>query len=248
MKKRILSVLLAVVLLLSLLPLSFAGADGASYYDGNTDSYLYNEPRLGIVICRQMNVRDRAATSGATLGQIRNGQPVKIMGTSRDGNFYALDLESCGITNQGAGAVGFAKASLIKMDPEFIATTKLTNLYATPWTTELKNGEQTGRFFLMLGQYNNWYAVQAMETSPGTAFIRTGDVGQYSPYYAMYVVTWDSPAYDGNTWAQIAAVKRFSVGRLMNVGSDYTLLLFNEGKNNEYSAWIPNLYVAPIIN
>lgn len=253
MKNRVLSLLLAALFLL--LPLSFAGADGGSYYDSTsyydsvTDSYLFGTPHTGIVICTKMNVRDRASTNGKSYGSIKNGQPVKILGTSRDGNFYVIDLQSCGFSNQAAGSYGYAKNSLIKIDPEFIATTKLTNLYATPWSTELKNGEQNGRFFLIIAEYGNWFAVQSAESTPGSAFIRAADVGSYSQYAAKYVVTWDTVTYtDLTTWAQASSVKRFTVGRLQDISGDYTLLLFNEGAANQFSAWVPSLYVAPIRN
>ena len=257
MKNRILSILFAVSLLVMLLPLSFACADGGyggsggystTYYDANYNAYMYSDPHIGIVICQRMNVRNRASTSGSTYCQIKNGQPVKVLGITSDNNFYVLDLDSCGATSN-PGGFGYAKASLIKIDPEFFATTRMTNLYATPWTTDIKNGEQSGRFFLVLAQYSNWYAVQTMETSPGTSFVRMSDVGQYTQaYHTMYVVTWDTAAYDASTWAQLPNVKRFTPGSLQNISGDYTLLLFNEGTANQYSAWVPSQYVAPILN
>ena len=255
MKNRVLSLLLAALILFLLLPLSFAGADGGSYYDSTsyydsvTDAYLFGTPHIGIVICTKMTVRDRASTNGKAFGQIKNGQPVKILGTSRDGNFYVVDLQSCGFSNQAAGSYGYAKNSLIKIDPEYIATTKLTNLYATPWSTALKNGEQNNRFFLIIAEYGSWFAVQSTESNPGSAFIRASDVGSYSQYAAKYVVTWDTVTYaDLTTWTPAASVKRFTVGRLQDVSGDYTLLLFNEGQASQFYAWVPSLYVAPIRN
>ncbi len=249
MKNRILSVLLAALFLFLLLPASIAGADGASYYDSTYNAYMYSEPHYGIVICTKMNVRDRASTSGKSYCSIRNGQPVRILGVTTDNNFYILDLDSCGKTNN-PGGYGYAKRSLIKIDPEFIATTKLTNLYATPWSTELKNGEQNNRFFLIIAESGDWYAVQAAESNPGTAFVRRYEVGTYSTYgyYDKYVVTWDAPAYDISSWATLANVKRFTVGSWQGTSGDYTILLFNEGAANQYTAYIPTQYVAPIRN
>ena len=247
MKKRILSFLAAAVLLL-LLPLSLAGADGASYWDAAANAYLYDEPHYGIVICRQMNVRDRASTSGKAYGSIKNGQPVTILGVTEKGDFYVLDLASCGFAGYSTGDYGYAKSSLIKMDPEFIATTKLTNLYATPWSTEKKNGEQTNRFFLIIDQHNEWFAVQAMEGSPGSAFIRSRDIGQYTPQYqSMYVVTWDTALYDDNM-NHIQNVKRFTTGSMLDASGDYSLVVFNEGTASELQAWILSQYLAPIFN
>ena len=247
MKKRILSLLTAAVLLM-LLPLSLAGADGASYWDAESRSFMYQEPRYGIVICRQMNVRNTASTGGTSYGSIKNGQPVKILGVSENNDFYVLDLESCGFAGQYPGAYGYAKASLIKMDPSFIATSKLINLYATPWSTEKKNGEQTNRFFLIIDQYNDWFAVQAMESSPGTAFIRARDVSPFSNSYSMYVVTWDAPLLDESTWAQFSSVKRYTTCSLFNVSGDYSLIVFNEGTASEMRGWINSQYIAPIYN
>ena len=251
MKNRVLPVLLAACMLFLLLPLS-AGADGGSYYggatyfDSNYNAYMYSDTHYGIVICRQMNVRNVPSTNGTTYGQIRNGQPVRIMGITTDNNFYLLDLASCGLAAD-PGTLGYAKSSLIKIDPTFVATTKYTNLYATPWTTELKNGEQSGRFFLVIAEYNNWYAVQLNESAPGTAFIRMGDIGQYSAYQANYVVTVDSAAYDAETWAQLPSISRFTVGARQDVHEDYTLLLFTTN-NSQYSAWVPSQNVALLIN
>ena len=244
MNKRILSLLSAVLLLL--LPLAVAGADSSTYWDSASQSYYFNEPHYGIVICRQMNVRNRAATSGSTYGQIKNGQPVKILGISQDSKFYVLDLQSCGFANAAPGSFGYAKSSLIKMDPEFFYASSTLDLYATPWGDGKKNGEQGKRFFLVISQYGGWYAVQTLESNPGTSFIRSGSVPVY--YQSRYVVTWDAPLYDEISGAQIQTAKRFTTGRMINMTADRTLLVFNEGSANEFRAWIPTLYIAPLLN
>ena len=244
--KRILS-LIAALLLLSL-PFSCALADGAASWDPATQSYLYTGGRYGIVLCTRMNVRDQPSTRGNSYGSIKNGQPVTILGVTEKGDFYVLDLASCGFAGYSTGDYGYAKSSLIKMDPEFIATTKLTNLYATPWSTEKKNGEQTNRFFLIIDQHNEWFAVQAMEGSPGSAFIRSRDIGQYTPQYqSMYVVTWDTALYDDNM-NHIQNVKRFTTGSMLDASGDYSLVVFNEGTASELQAWILSQYLAPIFN
>ena len=249
MTKRILSLLAAVLLLL--LPLSVAGADGdgntySTYWDSTSQSYFYDEPHYGIVICRQMNVRNRASTSGSTYGQIKNGQPVRILGISQDSKFYVLDLQSCGFTNAAPGSFGYAKSSLIKMDPEFFYASSMLDLYATPWGDGKKNGEQSQRYFLIISQSNGWYAVQTLESSPGTSFIRVGSFPVY--YRSKYVVTWDAPLYDEYSGAQIQNARRFTTGRMINMTSERALLVFNEGATNEFRAWIPNLYIAPLLN
>ena len=248
MKTRLLSLLLAAMLLLLLFPLSVAGADGVSFWDAESRSFIYTEPKYGIVICRQMKVRNNPSTGGAEYGQITNGQPVKILGVSENNDFFVLDLQSCGFAGQAAGAYGFAKASLIKEDPEFLVTTRTTNLYATPWTVEKKNGEQN-RTFLILAENNGWYAVQTNDGSPGTSFIRMQDVGQYSPAYgSMYVITANAELYDENTWAQFQTVKRLTIGSRLDVSGDYSLLVFNEGQGNEMRGWILTQYIAPLRN
>ena len=245
--KKLLLVFLAAVLL-TLVAFS-AVADGPSYWDEATKSYLYSMPTYGIVICRQMNVRDKASTSGTSFGQIKNGQPVKILGKSSDGNFYMLDLASCGFKNTGSATYGFAKSSLIKIDPQFIASTKSTNLYATPWSANLKNGEQSDRFFLIIDQQYNWYAVQATENAPGTAFIQMGDVGYYSNYQQKKVIVWDNvPLLDESSWVQTQTLKRWSVGNVYSDTGEYSLLVFNEGQPNEVRGWVSNQYAASIIN
>ena len=246
MNRRIRSLLAAMLLLL--LPLAFAEAEGAStYWDNASQSYCYDEPHYGIVICRQMNVRNKASTSGSAYGQIKNGQPVKILGFTQDGKFYVLDLESCGFRNAAPGAFGYAKSSLIRLDPEFFYASSTLDLYATPWGDGKKNGEQTKRFFLVISRNSGWYAVQTLESSPGTSFVRAGSVPV--SYQSRYVVTWDAPLYDEYSGAQIQTVKRFSAsGRMVNMSADRALLVFNEGSANEFRAWIPTLYIAPLIN
>ncbi len=243
MKKRIFSLLAALIILL--LPLAVAGADSSYYWDSNSQSYFYDEPHYGIVMCRQMNVRNKAATSGTSYGQIKNGQPVRILGVTQDYKFFVLDLESCGFKNAAPGSYGYAKSSLIKEDPQFIYASKLLDLYATPWGDGKKNGEQTGRYFLIVSQYGSWYAVQTQETSPGTSFINASSISLY--YQSKYVVTWDAPLYDDYGY-QIQTVKRFTPGYMINQTTDRTKLIFNRGEANEFTAWIPTLYIAPVIN
>lgn len=247
MKKLL--VFLAVSLLLVLVAFS-ALADGPAYWDDTTQSYQFYAPSYGIVICRQMTVRDRPATNGTSYGQLKNGQPVRILGKSADNNFYMVDLASCGFQNTGDATYGFAKSSLIKIDPQFLASTKLTNIYATPWSTNLKNGEHVDRFWLVLDQQYNWYAVQAMESSVGTGFILASDIGNYSGYSQKYVVTWDNiPLLDEYSWAQTQTLRRFSVGSFVQMsGNDYTMLVFNEGQPTEFRGWVSDQYIAPIIN
>ena len=245
MTRRILSLLAAVLLLI--LPLTLAGAEGSpTYWDSASQSYLYTEPHYGIVICRQMNVRNRAATSGTSYGQIKNGQPVKILGISQDGKFYVLDLQSCGFAKATPGSYGYAKSSLIVEDPRFFYASGTLDLYATPWGDGKKNGEQGKRYFLIISESNGWYAVQTQESNPGTSFIRSGSVPVY--YQSRYVVTWDAPLYDEYSGAQIQTAKRFTAGRMVNMTMDRALLVFNEGTANEFRAWISLLYIAPVIN
>ena len=244
--KKALSILTAVVLFL-LLPLSVSQADGYStFWDSESQFYRYEgQVHYGIVICTRMNVRKKASTSSSALGSIRNGQPVKILGTSQKGDFYVLDLESCGIRNSSA-EFGFAKTSLIKVDPEFIAASRLLNLYATPWGDGLKNGEQSNRFFLVISQNNNWYAVQTTESYAGTSFIRTSDITPVRQ--TRYLVTWDAPLYDENTMSRMQTIERYTIGYRVAVRGDYSLLLFNRDEPDEFRAMIPNQYIAPLLN
>lgn len=253
---RILSAMLAAVLsLLFCLPCALADGEASwdsasASWDPNAQAYLYDGEHYGIVLCIRMNVRNAPSTGARAYGMIRNGQPVRIVGVTDNRQFYLLDLESCGFGSAGGGVTyGYAKSSLIKMDPEFIATTGLTNLYATPWSREKKNGEQTNRFFLVIEAYDNWYAVQATETSPGTAFIRIQDVGRYNNgYQNLRVVTWDTDLYEEGSWARSRSVSRFSVGNVISRSYDSCLMVFNEGTASEFRGWIRTQYTAPIIN
>ena len=250
MKKRLFIILVAIVLLLLFVP-AMADTYAPSYWDDASQSYLYYEPHYGIVICRQMSVRDRPATNGSSYGNITTGQPVKILGRSADGNFYAVDLVSCGFQNTGTATIGYAKSSLIKIDPECLIAKNLTNVYATPWSTSLKNGERpAGYVWLIIEQQYNWYAVQAMssEKSIGTGFVLTSDVGNYSGYQQKYIVTWDAALLDEYSWTQAQTVKRWTVGTIYSDTGDYVLLVFNEGEPSEIRGWVSKQFVAPIIN
>lgn len=247
MFRRILSLLASMLILI--LPISVAGADGeASWWDASFQAMRYEEPHYGIVICNKMTVRNKASTSGRAYGQIKNGQPVKILGITSDGKFYVLDLPSCGFSGAASGTYGYAKASLIKMDPTFFYVDRTTDLYATPWGDGKKNGEQVGRYFLVISSYGGWYAVQTAESSPGTSFVRSGSI--YMSYQSKYVVNWDAPLYeDEYTVVPLRTVKRFRLtGRLINISGDRTLLVFNEGSTDQFSAWIPSQYISPVIN
>ncbi len=254
-KLRIVSLLLALLMVPCML-MSAASADtgstisrGSMSWDETAQAYLYGEDHYGIVLCTRITVRDRASTSGASLAKLTNGQPVKILGITQNNTFYLLDPETCGITDTARYPYGYVKADLIKMDPTFLAATKTLNLYATPWSSRLKNGEQGDRFFLVIDQYEGWYAVQNKESNPGTSFIRTRDVTRYNTTLEnLQVVVWDAPLYDALSWAQINTVKRFTVGRVDDSNGAYTLMVFNAGTSSEYSGWIPSHYVAPLVN
>ena len=242
MKTRFLALATIVVMLILLLPA--AVADGYTTWDPASQAYMYNDVHYGIVICTKMNVRNKPSTSGTTYGSIRNGQPVKVLGITQDGNFYLVDLDSCGIPSDQY--YGYAKASLIKIDPEYLVASRLLNLYATPWGDGLKNGEQTNRVFLVISEANGWYAVQATENTPGTAFIRMKDAPEN--YTGRYVVTWDTDLYDDSTMTKYSTVKRFTVGSLIGISGDFSRMVFNEGTNNEFYAWVNSQFVAPVIN
>lgn len=255
----VVGIILAIAISITV-PVSARGdnSNPAYYWNEQMQAYEFDEPRFGIVICTKMNVRVKANTSSKAYGQIKNGQPVRILGVTQKGDFYVLDLDSCGIRSDDI--YGYAKTGLIKMDPEFIYVNKLTNLYSTPWETDRntvwyqkqkhKNGEQNGRYFLVIEQKDDWYAVQAAESSPGTAFIRMRDVDANSPeYYSneMYVTTWDAPLLDEYTWSQKQVVKRFTQCEFLSEHGDYLLVSFNPGTANEYRGYIKKLYLAPIL-
>ncbi len=248
MKKRFLALLLAAVLLLAA---GSAAADGPMSWDYSMQAYTYAESHYGIVLCTKMTVWQQAAAKGKSYGSLKNGQPVKILGVTQNGDFYVVDLESCGVNGAAPGEWGYVKASLIKLDPEFVATTKRpTILYATPWGHGTRNGEQNGRFLLIIEQYGNWNAVQTCEGSPGTSFVKAQDLGQYTQYgQNLRVITWDkTPCLDQNTWTQISTLKRFTVGNCIGYSGDYYLMTFNEGAADEFTGLVPCLYTAPIVN
>lgn len=249
---RFLSLVLALVLLFTLAAPPARADYAASYWDPAMGLYRYSGNHVGIVLATRLTVRERPATNAASLGSVKNGRPMRILGITRLDDpanaFFLVDLPSCGVKDADPGSVGYVKVSLVKLDPYFIAATRLTNLYATPWSTELKNGEQNDRFFLVVDEGPGWYAVQTISDSAGTSFIRTGDVGNYSKGALQYVVTWETPLYDEVTWTQTRTVKRFAVGRLISSGGDHVLMVFDEGKSTEYRGWIALEHASPLVN
>lgn len=261
-------IILLICLLLAALAVSSALADGELAWDSETHSYYFTTPHYGIVICTKLTVRCEANTRAKSYGALKNGQPVKILGITEKSDFYILDLPSCGFNNTAEATIGYVKTGMIKIDPEYIYSSKLLNLYATPWssyssyqyinTPKLKNGEQNGRYFIVIEQSDNWYAVQATDEKAGSAFIRIRDVpinNVSSPdingfYYtpARYVVTWDAPIFQESTWAQMDAVKKYTAGELLAENGDYLLLVFEKGTANETRGYVNKLYLAPIIN
>lgn len=267
--KHIKSAVSIILLVLSFIIITTAAADGEMYFDENAKAFMFNEPHYGIVICTQMNVRSDASTRSKSYGKIKNGMPVKILGITDRAEFYVLDLQSCGIINQNPGSYGYVKANLVKIDPWFVYLQKLTYLYATPWSidiempemtadtttwniqppTKLKNGEQDGRSFLIIGQQNNWYAVQSAESAPGTAFIRARDIPTNDlDYMNTYVTTWEAPLLNTTNKAQIKTIERFTLGELKGFDGDYALMTFYQGTENEITGYIDKLYIAPLLN
>ena len=105
---------------------------------------------------------------------------------------------------------------------------------------------QNNRAFLVISAVPGWYAVQATDSTPGSAFIRAKDIALDNS--GRYVVTWDTDLYDDNTMAKSGVVKRFTVGSLIGISGEFSRMVFNEGKDNEFRAWVKSQFVAPVIN
>ena len=252
---RILSLLLAAVLLLGLgLSAGCASADGegsnwsgSAIWDQDLQCYLFDNAHYGVVICRQMTVREKPSTSGKEYAKIGNSQPMKVVGFTQNEDWYVIDLGSIGIDN--GIQYGYGKASLIKLDPQWIYSDKTLPLYATPWSRDKRNGEQGNRYFLVIDQYNGWYAVQTQESSPGTSFVRSSDVPQYSLYYqSQYVINWECPCFDEQSWAVLQTIKRNTVGTVIGEIDDFYMVVFNAGTEKEFRGWINKEFCGLIIN
>lgn len=267
--KPLISIVLILILgVLAILPAA-ATADAEAVWNEEMQAYIFNQPHYGIVICTQLNVRQEAKTNSKSLGKIKNGQPVKVIGITEKSDFYLLDLASCGIASQEGLSYGFVKSGLIKIDPEYIFVQKMLYLYASPWdssptietrqTPKLRNGEQDNRYYLVIDQSERWYAIQATEERAGSAFVRIKDVpinaeqsadpklsGQYvTP--TKYVVTWEAPLLD-ETMSQIDTVKKYTPGEIAGEKDEFLLLILNKGQADERRGYINKLYLAPVIN
>ena len=272
MKKQLRNILCLAVVIITVVAVATHGiADGEMAWDEELRAYMFATPHYGIVICTQMNVRIQPDTRAKSLGKIKNGQPVKVLGITEKSDFYILDVQSCGINNAEEAQYGYVKSSLLKLDPAYIYSAKTLNLYSTPWSVnreeqwynapKLKNGEQDNRYLLVIEQSDNWYAVQSSEDKPGTAFVRIKDVpinnmpvidpntnGAYYYTPIKYVVTWEAPLLDAATKVQTNVVKKYTAGEMLYEDAEYIMLVFNKGMPNEYRGLVSKLYLAPIIN
>ncbi len=207
------------------------------------DMYLYGYNRTGVCICTQCTLRATPSTNGTSVGRLRNGETCYIVGQ------YGNDWFMVGL---GDGSYGFVKAGLVKADPMWIVLTKYTYLYATPWDTGdfggLRNGEQSGRAMLVLGQRGSYYAVQCREGTAGTSFVHTWDVGSYSNGANLYVCAEQVDLLDSPSGTKVTTADRFTIVTVDSMSGDYYHVVVNAGTAEETSGWVLSRFIHPVIN
>jgi len=241
--KRILGIALLMSLVLScgvMIPLSASA-------DEDISPYLYAEPHPGIVVCTQLTVRNRPATGGKQIGQLKNMQICTIVGKYND--WYILDTYESGLPSD-AYAYGYAKDSLILQDPYWVVTTKYTPLYCSPWRMDnLRNGEQSGRVLLVIEENYPWYCVQCKESTAGSSFVRREDIGQYSTAEQnLYVVVQDKAELLSEDWAPVETLSRTTIADVIETRGAYSHVRLYAGTDKETIGWILSKYLQRIVN
>ena len=219
-------------------------AEVAPYQDS-----MFQYAHYGTVASTRLTVRREPDSNSSGYGKITNGQSCKIVG--RYGGWLILDLSSLGLPDAPEG-IGFVKSNLIRENPYWIATTQYTLMYATPWQkTNLENGEQSDRVFLVLEEEYPFYAVQCTEHAAGTSFIYQSDVGRYSrDGENLYVCAEDKvPLLDSPYGNQISTIDRFTIVNVDSNYGDYTRVTVNfRDYNAAYSGWVKTQYIQKIAN
>ncbi|MBR6034018.1 MAG: hypothetical protein IKP28_04715 [Clostridia bacterium] len=240
--KRILVAFFALVLVfVACMSTALAGDYDAYLYGG--DGYEYD--RYGVCLCTQCTIRATPSTNGQSLGRLRNGQCVTIVG--QYGTWYMVDLGKLGISAEQE--YGFVKSGLIHPDPYWVMTTSYTYLYTTPWSSytpeKERNGEQSNRALLVLGENGYYYAVQCAQSSPGTSFVRIGDIGDYSHGQMLWLIAERTELRDMPGGATTTTIDRFTVVEMIDAVDEYVRVRSVDGSKD---GWVYTQFVQRIAN
>lgn len=224
-----------------------AFADAERYYEAE---YAYRFMWTGVVMCTNITVRMSPNTSAQKYGQLHNGDVVKIV-EQLDG-WYAIDLQTSGLKDVPDG-VGYVKSSLVKSNPYWIVTTKYTPVYSDPWGTGNSNGEISVNTPMMVVSENDYYyCVQTRPQSAGSSFIRKYDVGKFTPDCEpgfavaidgpVYVLSYFDPGY------QLGTLDSFDVVQVVEWGPQNSHIFYTKKDGTYYDAYVPTMYLQPVIN
>lgn len=237
--KKICSLFLALTLVFCLAAVAYAESPA---------DLVYQYSRPGTVHCSRLTVRSSPSTSGSEYGKLKNGQTCTILG--EENGWWIVDLASCGFSNHSSG-YGYAKKSLISLDPCWIVVDPYTYLYTDPWYSGKSNGEQLERVYLVLSENPEFYCVQCTESAAGSSFIRKSDVPRYSnDWQSLYVIAADNvPLFDNPGGVQINTLARFTIVSVSSWdGSSYYYVRVNPDTPDEYCGWVELQYVQRVIN
>ena len=234
---------IVIVVIIAIVASTSANAETNPY-----QPYYYQYSHTGTVICTQLTVRTEPSTSAREYGVLKNGQSCTILG--KYGDWYIIDLSSCNYKNYPSG-YGFAKESLIEQDPFWIVLTKYTDMYANPWRiSNKKNGEQSGRVMLVIEENYPFYNVQCRESTAGSSFIYTWDVGQFSsPGQNLHVIVEDNvPILDPDNGIVFKKLSKYTIVNVKSVSGEYSLVALDYDTITEYLGWVKTQYVQRIAN
>ena len=210
--------------------------------------YFYPYSHTGTVVCSRCTLRSEPNARSQEYGKLTNGMTCKIAGKYED--WLIIDMSSVHVSNN-PGGYAFVKSGLIKQDPYWIATTQYTYLYATPWQTDnMRNGEQSDRFFLVIEEQYPFYAVQCTERAAGTSFIYQWDIGQYSKEgQNLYLCVEDQvPVYEVPTGNVICTVDRYTIVNVNGQSNGMYHVTVNPGTSNEFYGCVNTQHFQRIIN
>lgn len=231
---------------LAVIILSLTTANAENFWTDDYSPYMFQYSQTGIVLCTQLTIRTEPSTSASEYGKLNNGQTCTIIGQYDE--WYIIDLSSLdgGYFFSSYNPYGFIKSSLVKLNPYWITLTQYTNLYADPWGSGVKNGEQSGRTMLVISESQDYYCVQCRDFNAGSSFIRKWDVGQYyTDGQVRYLVAEDGvPMYDSPWGDQVSKLSMYTIVTIDAYSDIYCHVTVNGGE----SGWVKAHYIQQIIN
>lgn len=125
----------------------------------------------GVVISQNVSLREQPSTGATRIASIPNGAVLDLL-DEQNGWYYVSYYDGSG----AAPLQGWTRVDFIVRDPQFITTTMLTYVYATPTRSAKKVGQLVaGTQLVVIGEYNDFWVVNLRSAS---GFIYKPDVSE----------------------------------------------------------------------